>query len=191
MRRMKLPLSMAIAVMTAWLVPATLMAQDIKIGVIDMERAMVQTIEGKKAEAAFTAKFDSLRKVIEAKQQQITDAQNKLKTQDRLLADAAKTTLTKDVERWQTELARLQEDSQKELDGMRAEVMKPIAQVAEAVVNGYAAENGYSLILDLSNPQNESIVWFNPKADVTNEVTKLIDVEMVRAAAAAKKPAPR
>ncbi len=155
------------------------------------------TLDGKKAEAAWAAKFDSLRKVVEAKQQQITDAQNKLKTQDRLLADTAKASLTKDVERWQIELTRLQEDSQKELDAMRADVMKPIAQVAEAVVNAYAMENGFSLILDISNPQNESIIWTNPKADITDVVTKLIDTEMAKAPAApaapaaAKKPTPR
>jgi outer membrane protein len=187
MRRMKLPLGVAIAVMAVWLMPTALMAQDVKIGVVDMEKAMVQTIDGKKAEAKFTARFDEMRKGIETKQQQIADTQKKLQTQDRLLADTVKATMAKDVERWQTELTRQQEDSQKELDSMRGDLMAPIAKVAEGVVSAYATEMGYTLIIDVSNPQNESVVYVNPNADITNEITRRIDAAIAQAA---KKPAP-
>src|SRR5262245_51328209 len=88
----------------AMFVATTLNAQALKVGVIDMERAIVQTIEGKKAETTFTAKFDEHRKNIESKQRQLEDAQNKLKTQDRLLDNAARAERTKEIESQQTEL---------------------------------------------------------------------------------------
>jgi len=51
MRGTRLPLMlMILAVLT---LPTGLLAQTIKIGVVDMERAIVGSVEGKKAEAAF------------------------------------------------------------------------------------------------------------------------------------------
>jgi Skp family chaperone for outer membrane proteins len=173
-------ISMAWVVLSAALFPVVLEAQGLKVGVVDMEQAIVQSVEGKKAETAFTAKLESLRKGIEAKQQQLDTIQNKLKTQDRLLAEDVKAGLTRDIDRLQIEIARDQEDGQKELDTLRGDLMRPIAEVAEKVVNDYAKEEGYTLIIDLSNPDNTSVVWRHPSADVTQEIIKRIDAEMAR-----------
>jgi len=177
---------LAPAIACAWILPAAVFAQEVKIGLVDMERAIVQSAEGKKAEANFNAKFEQLRKDIEAKQKHIEDQQNKLKTQERLLDDAAKASITKDVEKSQTELTRAQDDAQKELDALRNELMRPIAQVAEAIADNYAQAHGFTLLIDYSSPQNTSIVFKDPQADLTDEIIRLIDAEMAKNAP--KKP---
>jgi len=183
MRQIRLPL--LLLTLNLWLAPTLLAAQEVKIGVADLERAIVESVEGKKAYTTFTAKLEALRKNIETKQKQLEDAQTRLKTQERLLGEGPKAELTKDIDRRQVELTRLQEDAQKELDTMRSDLMRPIAQVAERVLDAFAKEQGYTLIIDSSNPQNGSLVFVNPKADITNELIKRIDAELV---AAAKKP---
>jgi outer membrane protein len=160
--------------------PAGLFAQTIKIGILDMERAIVGSVEGKKAEAAFTAKLDQLRKSIETQQKELEAQQTKLRTQERLLDDTLKANMTRDIERRQTDLTRSQEDAQKELDTLRTELMRPIAEVAETILERHAREQDYTLIIDTSNPQNGSIVWTNPKADLTETITKMIDAEMAK-----------
>ena len=187
MRRGTLSLTLIIA--ASWLLPNALLAQEAKIGVVDMERAVVQSNEGKKAETNFTAKLEQYRKDIETRQKHIEDQQNKLKTQDRVLNDAAKAEITRDVEKTQTELKRTQEDAQKELDALRSDLMRPIAQVAEAVVQNYAQEHGFTLIIDRSNPQNNSILFVHPKADITDEIIKLVNEAMAKNAQP-KKPQP-
>ena len=179
MRRTRLPLilGMTLAVMA---LPAGLFAQTIKVGIIDMERAIVGSVEGKKAEAAFTAKLEQLRKSIETQQKELEAQQTKLRTQERLLDDTLKANMTRDIERRQTELTRAQEDAQKELDTLRTELMRPIAEVAETIMEKYAREQDYTLIIDTSNPQNGSIVWTNPKAEITDTITKMIDAEMAK-----------
>ena len=178
MRRVTLSVTLAIVAMC--LMPMVSAAQGFKVGVVDMERAIVQSVEGQKAEKAFTTKLESYRKDIEGKQQQLDSAQNKLKTQERLLAPDVKASLTKDVERLQTEITRGQEDAQKELDTLRNDLMKPIAEAAETALNGYAKKEGYALIIDSSNPQNTTIIAVNPGADITDTVIKLIDAEMAK-----------
>ena len=51
MRRLRLPLMLGLT-LAVLAVPAGLPAQTIKVGVVDMERAIVGSVEGKKAEAA-------------------------------------------------------------------------------------------------------------------------------------------
>src|SRR5262245_10429156 len=178
MRGTRLPLMlMTVAVLT---LPTGLLAQTIKIGVVDMERAIVGSVEGKKAEATFTAKLEELRKSIETKQKDLEAQQAKLRTQERLLDDTLKANMTRDIERRQTELTRSQEDAQKELDTLRTELMRPIAEVAETILEKYGKEQDYTLIIDTSNPQNGSIVWTNPKADLTETITKMIDAELAK-----------
>src|ERR1043165_7285227 len=136
---------------TALIVAATLIAPhdaaaQVKGAVVDMEQAIVQSIEGKKAEAKFTGRLEELRKNVETKQKALEDSQNKLKTQDRLLDDAARAERTRDIEKQQTELNRLQEDAQRELETLRTDLMKPIAEVAEKVVNDYAKQENFTVI---------------------------------------------
>ena len=170
----------------ALLLPGTLTAQAMKVAVVDMERAIVQSVDGKKAESTFTARLEELRKNIESKQKAIEDAQNKLKTQDRVLDDSVRAERTREIERQQTELTRLQEDAQRELETLRTDLMRPIAQIAEKVLQAYGQEEGFSLIIDRSTPQNESIIYVHPQADVTEIITKRIDAELSKAAP--KKP---
>lgn len=165
-----------------------LIAQNLKIGIVDMERAIVQSVDGKKSEATFTTKFEEYRKSIETRQKDLDTAQTKLRTQERLLGDGPKAELTRDITRRQTDLTRLQEDAQKELDTLRADLMRPIATVAEGVLNKYSADNNFTLIIDTSNPNNTSILWFNPKAEVTDAIIKLIDAELAKAPAAPAAP---
>jgi len=176
-----LPAAAAILLFTG-----ALSAQE-KVGVVDMQGAIVGSAEGKKAEVNFTAKLEQYRKDIDSRQKHIEDQQNKLKTQDKMLSDAVKGGITQDIQKSQTELTRIQEDAQKELESLRDSLMRPIAQVAQAVVNEYAQVHGFTLIIDSSNPQNTSIVYVDENnANITKEIIKLIDQEMAKAAP--KKP---
>ncbi|HYR44268.1 MAG TPA: OmpH family outer membrane protein [Terriglobia bacterium] len=147
-----------------------------KIAVVDFERAIVQSAEGKKSSDKFNAILQSKQAEAEKRQKELEDAQRKLQTQERTLSDTAKANLQKDIDRRTTELQRFNEDSQKELQSLRDELLRPIAERASAILNAIAAEQGYSVIVDVSNPQN-SVLWFNPKNDITEELTRRIDAQ--------------
>src|SRR2546427_11033045 len=159
-----------------------------KIAVVDFERAIVQSVEGKKSSGQFNAKLQSKQADAEKRQKELEDAQRKLQTQERTLSDTAKANLQKDIDRRTTELKRFNEDSQKELQSLRDELLRPIAERASAILNAIAAEQGYTVIVDISNPQN-NVVWFNPKNDITEKLTRRIDAA-TKTSEAAKPPTP-
>ncbi|HSU87819.1 MAG TPA: OmpH family outer membrane protein, partial [Terriglobia bacterium] len=154
--------------------------QTSKVAVVDFEKAVVESVEGKKSSDKFNGTLQAKQADGEKRQKELEDAQRKLQTQERTLSDTAKANLQKDIERRTTELQRYNEDTQKELQSLRDELLRPIAERASAILNAMAVEQGYTLIVDVSNPQNNA-VWFNPKNDITAELTKRIDAEMAKA----------
>jgi outer membrane protein len=162
------------------LIPSSLLAQAFsKVGVVDFERAVVESIEGKKSSEKFKAKLEERQKDVEKRQRELEEAQNKLRTQERVLSDAAKLELQRDIDRRQTELTRVNEDAQKELGALRDELLRPVADIAGKILNAYAADQGYTMVIDVSNPQN-NVLFVNPIADITTELIRRIDAEIAK-----------
>jgi outer membrane protein len=154
--------------------------------VVDFEKAVVESDEGKKASEKFNALLQAKQGEIEKKQKDIEDQQKKLQNGARTLSDQAKADIQRDIDKRTTELTRLNEDAQRELQASRDELLKPIADFATAVLGAMAAQENYTLVIDISNPES-NVVWKNPKNDITDELIKKINA----AAAAAKADAPK
>jgi outer membrane protein len=173
-----------LAVAMSLLTSIGLFAQESKIAAVDFERVVVGSAAGKKAADQWNAKYAEHQKGLEARQKEIEDLQNKLKTQASILSDSAKADITRDADRKTTELNRLSEDAQKQMEDLRAQLLQPISEIAQRVLQGYATEKGYTVIVDVSNPQS-NIIHVNEKADITDDVIKRIDSQPTTAAPAA------
>jgi outer membrane protein len=165
-------------------------AQLSNVVVVDFERAVVESKEGKKASDKFNATFTGKQNDVEKKQKELEDQQRKLQNGVRTLSDAAKVELQKDIERRTTELTRLNEDGQKELQTLRDSLLRPIAERATALLNAMAAEQGYTLVVDVSNPDN-NVLFASEKSNITAELVKRIDASAPQEAGSAEpgKPA--
>jgi outer membrane protein len=153
---------------------------------VDFERAVVESAEGKKASEKFNSTLQAKQGEIEKRQKELEDQQKKLQNGARTLSEAAKADIQKDIDRRTTELQRVNEDAQKELQAMRDLLLRPIAERATALLQAMAVEKGYTLVVDVSNPEN-NVLWANPKNDITAELIKRIDAA---APAQTSKPEP-
>jgi Skp family chaperone for outer membrane proteins len=176
--------------LTFVLAPTIALAQSSpKIAVVNFERAVVESVEGKKASDRFNAQFEEHRKKIEAKQKELEDMETRLRTQERALSETARADLTRNIQRGQTDLTRLNEDAQRELGTSREELLRPISDIAGKILEAYAAEQAYTVIFDLSNPQT-NIVYASDALDVTAELIRRIDTVMTQTPAAAQPARP-
>src|SRR6266700_1338954 len=133
-----------------WLLPIVsllvwtplIQAQVSKVAIVDFERALVESAEGKKSSDKFNATLQSKQADGEKRQKELEDAQKKLQTQERTLSETAKANLQKDIDRRTTEMQRFSEDTQKEMQSIRDELLRPIAEKASALLNQLAAEKG-------------------------------------------------
>ena len=185
MIRSKLPILLVLSLLLS---AAVLQAQLSKVVVVDFERAVVGSAEGKQAQAKFNAKLEEKQKEVEKLQKDLEDTQKRLQAGDKVLSDTVKAGLQRDLERGQTELTRIQEDAQKELDTLRQDLLRPVAERAGAALNALAAEQSYTAVVDVSNQAN-NVLWFNPNNDITSELIKRLDASAPQSAAT--EPAPK
>jgi Skp family chaperone for outer membrane proteins len=187
--------------LTALLLPVGLLAQTPtpsggttggRVAVVDFQKAVTENAEGKKAQEKFMGELNKRQKEFEDKQKAMTEAQAKLQNGDKTLSDATKADLAKQIDKFQTDLQRMNDDAQKDLGDLQQQLFRPIAEKTQDVLKNYSAENGFAVVFDTSSQQGNSIVFADPVADITTEIIRRVDAappKTAAPAAAAPKPA--
>src|SRR5215471_12530368 len=161
-----------------------------KVAVVDFQKAVLENVEGKKAQEKLMGEVNKRQKDFEEKQKSLADAQNKLQTQDKALSDTAKADLSRQVEKLNTDLQRMNDDAQKDIGDLQQQLLRPIADRAQKVLQAYSAENGFSVVFDVSN-QTNNIIYVQDVADITTEIIRRVDSELVKAPTAPASTAPK
>ena len=184
----------SLVVLMGLLLPAALLAQappaaaskEIpgRVAVLDMQKAVTENAEGKKAQEKFMAELNRRQKEFEDKQKTLSESQNKLQTQANVLSDTVKADLAKQIDKLNTDLQRMNDDAQKDLGDLQQQLFRPIMEQTQKVVQAYSAENGYAVVFDLSSQAN-SIIYANDVADITTEIIRRVDAGKPAAPAAA------
>src|SRR5262247_2858633 len=149
-----------LAPLVLWLSTPFLRAQVSNVVVVDFERAVVESAEGKKSSDKFNYTLQAKQGDVEKKQKELEDQQKKLQNGARTLNDTAKADLQRDIDRRTTDLQRINEDAQKELQTLRDQLLRPIAERATAILNAMSDEQGYTLVIDTSS-QDHNVLWWN------------------------------
>ena len=180
------------ALLAVWVGPLSLRAQSAppaqnKIGVINIQLAIANTGEGKKVFADLQKKYQPRQQELQRLQQEIQAIQDQLTKQSATLSDEEQGRLSRDAEEKQKLLKRSTEDAQTDFDNDRREAINKIGQKMVKVISDYAAQNGFSLVLD----DAQIPIYFASKdIEITEEIVKRYDAaNPVADAGAAAKPA--
>jgi len=167
--------------------PVSLLAQGSKIGIVNFDRAVAESAEGQVVMAEFQAFLEERQGALAALQQELTDVQTRLETQQLALSPAALADLNRQVQDLTIRLTREQEDANRDAEVRQGELVLPIFEKANQVMLAYAAEQAFSLILDASNPQS-GIIFASDVTDITTEIIRRMDT--VQSGAASTEPQP-
>ncbi|HWR15019.1 MAG TPA: OmpH family outer membrane protein [Terriglobales bacterium] len=160
-----------------------------RIGIINIQQAIVLTNEGKRDLEALEKKFEPQRTNLTNLQKEIQTMQDQLKTQGDKLNEDARTKLVRDIEAKQKTYQRQLEDAQGDYQGQQGELVNRVGQKLMQVIDKYAKDNGYSLIVDVSSPQSP-VLWAAASTDVTQEVANAFNAQSGVAAPASTPAAP-
>ena len=100
------------------------------------------------------------------------------------MSDDAKTKLMRDIDATTTRVNRDTQDAQSDLDEAQGKLMQELGGKMMAVLEKYATQNAYAVVLDVSNPQTP-VLWAASAVDITNDIVKLYDQAYPGTAAAA------
>jgi outer membrane protein len=140
-----------------------------KIALIAFEQAVFATNEGQQAVQAVQKKFDPKRQQIETLGQEVDSLKKQLQSAPATLSDEERASRLKNIDTKEKQLNRDAEDANNAYQADVQEAYGKVARKVSATVQKYVADNGYTLLLDVSNQQNSNVMWAsqNPNIDVT------------------------
>ena len=142
-----------------------------KVGIIDVQQVIVATNEGQRDFEALQKKFDPKRNELQGLSKEVDNLKSQLNTQGEKLNEEARAKLVKDIEAKQKVLQRQAEDAQNEFQQEQNTIAQRILQKLGPVIDKYAKDNGFGLLIDSSNPWPQGpVLWANQGMDISKTI---------------------
>ncbi len=149
-----------------------------KVGIINIQGAILASNEGRRDLEALDKKFDPKRTELQNLSKEIDDLKKQLSTQGDKMNEDARATLVRSLETKQKAMQRASEDAQNEYQQQQAEVAQRILQKMAPLIDKFAKDNQYAVLMDVSQPWPQGpVLWFGAHADVTKQVVDLYNAQ--------------
>jgi len=148
----------------------TIASAQSKVAIINLQRAVLDSAEIKKASAEMEARYKPRTSQLEQLQKELAAISQNLQTNAGKLTPQAEADLQAQGQRKQREAQRIQEDLQADVDRERNEILSRSTSKMTEVVKKIAEEKGYDMVLDVSNT-----VFFKPGLEITADAITAYD----------------
>lgn len=149
--------------------PATVTAIPAKVAVIAFQVAVAQTNEGQRNFSDVQKKFEPKRATLKALNDEIENLKKQLQAQGDKLSPAETASRTKTIDDKTKQLQREAEDAQNDFQTEVQDMYNTLASKVFEVVDNYAKQQGFTLVLDASNQQSP-ILWAAEATNITQPV---------------------
>ena len=140
-----------------------------KIGVVDLMKALNESDAGKKAKAELESVIRSKQAVINEKGKTIEKLKDELNKQSSVLSAEAQKSKQDELDRMMRDYQRMVSDSQSDVKQRESDLTNGILKGLRAVVNKIGQKEGYTMIMENA----EGIILYSKKSlDLTDEVIK-------------------
>lgn len=156
-----------------------------KVGIVAIQAAIANTNEGKKELDALQQRFAPKQAELKTLNDEVEGLKKQLQTQGEKLSEEERNNRIKTLETKQKTLQRSYDDAQSEYQQAEQEIVNRLGTKMLKVMEDYAQKNGYTVIMDVSNPQTPVLY----AAESTNITKQLVDAYNVANPSAAPAPA--
>lgn len=158
-----------------------------KVGIINIQQAIVSTADGQKAVKELEDKSAPKKKELEKLQAEINSLRDQLNKMSSVGSDDQKRKLMGDIDGKTKSFNRQVEDAQTELDQEQGRVLNELGGRMLAVLDKYGKDNGFAVILDVSSQQTPVLFAAN-SIDITREVVDMYNKNAPAPSGAAAAP---
>ncbi|BHH84145.1 OmpH/Skp family outer membrane protein [Desulforhopalus sp. 52FAK] len=152
----------------------TSMASDVKLGVMNVQKVIVQCKAGKEAKERFDVKMKDLQSSFKDEEADLKKLQAEIKKKSSAWSEEKKAEKVREFQKSGRELQAKTEDARFEMKQMQDKELEPILKALEVVVEKYRKDQGYTMIFDSKN----GVISFDPSIDMSDTITKLLDKAM-------------
>lgn len=151
-----------------------------KIAVINFQAAVFQTNEGRRNISEVQKKFDPKRTQLKAQADEIDTLKKQLQASGEKLSDAERESRTQAIDQKEKSLQRDGEDASNDYEQQMQQVYQQLAEKVYGVVQSYATQNGFGVVLDASANQQQqlpTVLWASQSTDITKAVIDAYNVK--------------
>ncbi|HEY3940150.1 MAG TPA: OmpH family outer membrane protein [Bryobacteraceae bacterium] len=139
-----------------------------KVAIINAQKAVADTQEIQKAQAALEAKYRPRQQAVEALQHELQAIQQQANTPN--LAPAREAQLQADFASKQKQLQRQGEDLQSDVNAERQDILSHTGRQMTEIVKKIAEERGIDVVIDVTNA-----LYYRPALEITAAATAAYD----------------
>ena len=140
-----------------------------KVALIAFEQAVFATNEGQRAVQDVQKKYEPKKAQIDSLATEVDSLKKQLQSSPATLSEEERATRTRNIDTKEKQLTRDAEDAQTAYNTDLQEAYGKVAQKVSGVTKNYVQQNGFTLLLDVSN-QASNVMWALQSTDVTQAV---------------------
>ncbi len=184
-----LTLSLVVTAIAAAQAPTGTAAVPSKIGVIDIQRAILATNEGRRDFEALTKKFEPKQVELKTLNDEVENLKKQLSAQGDKLNQDELANRNRTIQQKEKNLQRLLEDAQQDFQTQQNELAQRIGGKMIQVIEAYARAHGIALVVDGSNPQS-GLIWAAEQTNISQQIVDAYNTQSGIAAPAPSAPRP-
>jgi outer membrane protein len=154
-------------------------AAPVKIAIIAFQAAVGQTNEFQRSLGDLQKKYEPKRQQLKTLSDEIDSLTKQLQAQGEKLSAAERASRTKAIEDKKKQARRIGEGAQKDYQQDLQQMFGGMASKVGEVMISYAQQNGYTLVLDGSENQQQAplVLYASPSSDITKAVIEAYNVK--------------
>ncbi|MBE0604070.1 MAG: OmpH family outer membrane protein [Deltaproteobacteria bacterium] len=172
------------AALMAALFAGTTLAEGIRIAVVDVNKVLNQSEAGKAAKKKMEARYEELKKSIDAKQEEAKKLKEEIDKQKLMLGKEKLKEKEDALQAKVIELRKLTQEGEREMQGRQGELTREILKQIEGHIEAVVKAEKYDLVLERS----AGVVHVVDSMDITPRVLELLN-KSPKEATGAKEPA--
>ena len=155
-----------------FLQPAPLAAQNVKVGVVDLQKFQKNSKAFQRASLVVKKKFDDMQQKLNDERNAVGKLDEELKKQSMMLSLDAQEDKKRDFEKKQRQFKFTYDEYTQEMKETEMEAIKKVMKELEKVVEEMGKKEGYTIILER---RTLGLLYFNNTIDLTDRVTEAYD----------------
>ena len=140
---------------------------DMKLGYVDLQRALNESDAGKSAKERFKVQVDRLQVDLKKKKDALDSMKEQLEKKASVMKPEEARNLESDYQKKLRDFERAYKDSQGELQQKDNELTVELLKELQVVIEEFGKEQSYSIILEQSS---SSVLYGSPELDLTEQI---------------------
>lgn len=155
--------------------PNAMGADSIKIGFVDMQRALNTCEAGKEAKQIIAQEVDKMQKAMTGRQKELEKLREDLEKRGAVMSEAVRKEKERDYQMKLRDMQRLQRDFEEDIRRKDQEYTERILKELALIIRKLAEDKQYTLVVEKNQP---AVIYVQGSLDLTDEVIQIINQKL-------------